>query len=153
MAREQTIRILDDIDGSPDAATILFGLDDQSYEIDLSVRNEVRLREILSPYIEVATKVRKEPVRGKGRGRATVTRPAGDKERNLALRAWSIENGIELPGRGRIAAAVLTAYETRDVDALYAAVGVEREVEVVEEEKPKRSRRSRATDVLFREAV
>jgi hypothetical protein len=153
MAREQTVRILDDIDGSPDAATILFGLDGQSYEIDLSVRNEVRLREILGPYIEVATKVNKESARGRGRGRAPMSRPATDKERNFALRTWSIENGIELPSRGRIAAAVLAAYEAQDVDALYAAVGVEREVEVVEEEKPKRSRRSRVTDVEFKEAV
>ena len=131
MAREVLQVISDDLDGSSDATTIEFGLDGVSYSIDLSSKNEGTLRTALAPYLEVATKVRSA-----GRGAKTRAR-AANKDRNTAIREWALESGVQLPTRGRIAGAVIDAYDTGDVDALFAAVGLEREPE-----KPSRRRRA-----------
>jgi hypothetical protein len=139
MAREVHYVISDDLDGSPDATSVEFGLDGVSYSIDLASRNEKALRTTLAPYLGVATRVRP--------GRRGTTSRAGvsNRDRNAAIRAWALESGVELPGRGRIAGAVADAYETGDVDALFVAVGLEREPE-----RP--SRRRRASGPAFSSA-
>src|SRR5262249_30169442 len=131
MAREVFHVISDDLDGSPDATTVEFGLDGVAYSIDLASRNEEVLRTALAPYLEVATKVRPG-----GRGAKSPAR-ASNRDRNTAIREWALESGVELPSRGRIAGAVIDAYDTGDVDALFAAVGLEREPE-----KPSRRRKA-----------
>jgi hypothetical protein len=132
MAREVLHVISDDLDGSPEARTIEFGLDTVSYTIDLASRNERALRTALEPYLEVARKVR-----GQG-GRGTkLQSKAGNRDRNMAIREWALESGVELPSRGRIAGGVIEAYDAGDVDALFAAVGLEREPE-----KPSRRRKA-----------
>jgi hypothetical protein len=131
MAREVLQIISDDLDGSPDATTIEFELDGVSYSIDLASKNEGVLRTALAPYLEVATKVRPAGRGAKSRARAT------NRDRNSAIRQWALESGVELPSRGRIAGGVIDAYDTGDIDALFAAVGLEREPE-----KPSRRRRT-----------
>lgn len=46
--------LVDDIDGTPASATIRFGLDGRSYEIDLSDENAARLRQIFAEYVPIA---------------------------------------------------------------------------------------------------
>jgi hypothetical protein len=121
MARKVHQVISDDVDGSPDAKTIEFRLDSVPYEIDLASKNEKALRLALAPYLDVARTIRAE-----GRG-SEFQLKASNKERNTAIREWALENGLELPSRGRIAGAVAEAFDASDVDALYAAVGIERE--------------------------
>ena len=131
MAREVLHVISDDLDGSPEARTIEFGLDTVSYTIDLASKNEAALRTALEPYLEVARKVR-----GQGRG-SKLPSKAVNRDRNMAIREWALESGVELPSRGRIAGGVIEAYDAGDVDALFAAVGLEREPE-----KPSRRRKA-----------
>jgi hypothetical protein len=131
MAREVLHVISDDLDGSPKARTIEFGLDTVSYTIDLAGKNEQALRMALEPYLEVARKVR-----GQGRGSKPQSK-AVNRDRNMAIREWAFESGVELPSRGRIAGGVVEAYDGGDVDALFAAVGLEREPE-----KPSRRRKA-----------
>jgi hypothetical protein len=121
MAREVHQIISDDLDGSPNAKTIEFRLDSVPYAIDLASKNESALRSTLAPYLDVARKVRAE-----GRGSRFQSK-ASTKERNSAIREWALENGLELPSRGRIAGRVAEAFDAGDVDGLYAAVGIERE--------------------------
>ncbi len=54
MARRIVEILTDDIDRSPAAETVTFGLDGLSYEIDLNEENAADLRDILAPYISVA---------------------------------------------------------------------------------------------------
>jgi hypothetical protein len=140
MARETVVKLTDDLDGSAAAATVKFALDGLHYEIDLSEKNDNALRTTLNPFIEAARRVRPEPTRG---GRA-LGRPV-DKERNQAVRRWALEEGVELPSRGRIAGGVLEAFDAKDVAALYAAAGLEMEPEEPAEpeppQAPKRGRR------------
>jgi hypothetical protein len=130
MARETIVTLVDDIDGSVAASTVTFGLDGYSYEIDLSDKNNNALRTALNPFIEGARRVRGGSARGRASGRTT------DKDRNATIRTWALDNGVELPSRGRIAGAVQDAYDAKDVPRLYAAVGLEMEPEA----KPRRGR-------------
>src|SRR4051794_18148943 len=116
MAREVIQKVVDDLDGSPDAATIAFGLDGRAYEIDLGPVNEATLRRALDPYLAAARRVRDNT------GRAG--RPVADTDRNAAIRQWALDSGVQLPQRGRIANAVQDAYTNRDVVALYTATGL-----------------------------
>jgi hypothetical protein len=129
MAREVLHVISDDLDGSPEARTVEFGLDTVSYTIDLAWENEEALRAALEPYLQVARKVGTQ-------GRGTRSQPkASNRDRNMAIREWAFESGVQLPSRGRIASGVIEAYDAGDVDGLFAAVGLEREPE-----KPSRRR-------------
>jgi hypothetical protein len=134
MAKQTVTSLIDDLDGGPADSTVRLGLDGVEVDIDLSATNEHELRVKLGPYLEAARRVRVDTRRGRAQARAAVS----NKDRNQAVRAWAFAEGVELPSRGRIAGGVLAAYDNKDVDALFAVVGLERQQE---EAAPKRSRR------------
>jgi len=111
MAQKVTVSLVDDLDGSTAEETIEFGLDGSSYEIDLSVPNASKLRDMLADYVTNARKAggrRKASAparRSSGGGRASV-----DREQNAAIREWARKNGYNVSDRGRIPAEVLDAY-------------------------------------------
>jgi hypothetical protein len=140
MAKRVIERLVDDIDGSEATQSVSFGVDGLVYHIDLNDVHANELRTTLGPYLRVARQVRDD--RGPGRGGAR--RPVVDRDRNRRIRQWALEQGVELPGRGRIATAVRRAYDAGDVAALYAAAGLE----MPQPQRPpaKRSRRRPASD-------
>lgn len=147
IAREVITSLIDDLDGSAAAEEVQFSLDSVTYTIDLSEKNAAKLRNALAPYIEGARKAAPE---GRGGRRMKIVRgPAqreSDRERNQLIREWAVSEGVELPTRGRIAQAVLNAYDDGNGDALREALGLE----LVEEDKPKRRRK---TEAEFSEAA
>lgn len=94
--------LIDDIDGSPAARTVEFSNGGTSYSIDLSEANIARLNEALAPFVEVATRVKKEPAR-------RAAEPS-NKPSSTAVRTWAKEQGIEVPPRGRISTDVMRQY-------------------------------------------
>jgi hypothetical protein len=48
VAKQTQWALVDDLDGSPAATTVEFGLDGQSYAIDLSAENVAKLRAALA---------------------------------------------------------------------------------------------------------
>jgi len=105
MARKVSLETTDDLDGSPDAETVSFGLDGVSYEIDLAAANKTRLAAAVAPYMAAGRKVS----RGR-RGRAP--RPAGGgRVDRAAVRAWAREAGLAVSERGRISTEVMSLYE------------------------------------------
>jgi hypothetical protein len=135
MAKQTIERLIDDIDGSEAQANVVFGIDGRNWSIDLNAKHEEEMRAKLGPFVEAARRVSNET------GRASAgSREAADKTRSPAIRQWALDEGIELPTRGRIAVAVQDAYDARDVAALYAAVGIELEL------PPKRGRRRAAAE-------
>lgn len=130
MAKETIERLIDDIDGSEADVNVRFEIDGQSWSIDLNSKHENEMRAKLGPFLDAARRVRNEPASGRA-----ALRIVADKTRNPAIRQWALEEGVELPSRGRIAGAVQDAYDAKDVAALYAAVGLEME------QTPKRGRR------------
>jgi hypothetical protein len=105
MAKTIITTITDDLDGSANAKSVTFGLDGVAYSIDLSARNEKKLRDALQEFINHA-----------GRDRSTGTsKPAtvrGQRDFDIsALRAWAAKKNIDLPARGRIPGAIIEQYK------------------------------------------
>ncbi len=119
MAQQVNVKFVDDLDGSDAAGTVSFGLDGRTYEIDLSDDNAAKLRDSLASFVAAARK------RGGPRGSSAtpsrapraqkmtaVTMPPGlDREQTAAIRAWARQNGHEVSDRGRIAKAVVEAFQ------------------------------------------
>jgi hypothetical protein len=137
MAKQVIERLVDDIDGSEATQSVYFGIDGRSYQIDLNEKHGAELRAKLAPFLGAARRLDLHTVNT--RSAATT-----DKDRNGAIRRWALDEGVELPTRGRIAGAVQAAYDAMDVDALYAATGLQRQ----EEPAPKPTRR-RAAKAAF----
>ncbi len=57
MATKMSVVTTDELDGSPDAETVSFGLDGMSYEIDLATANKTRLADAVAPYVPAGRKV------------------------------------------------------------------------------------------------
>ena len=110
MAKQTTVTLVDDIDGSAADEQVEFAVDGKSYEIDLSAANSAKLREALAPFISAA--------RRPGGRRSTTTaasppapsRPAADRQQNQAIREWAVAQGMKISERGRIPSNVLEAY-------------------------------------------
>jgi hypothetical protein len=140
MAKQVIQRLVDDIDGSEAIETVSFDVDGHSYQIDLNEYHAGELRAKLEPFLGVARRVRHQT----GHTRSNAHNGVTDKDRNSAIRRWALHEGVQLPGRGRIAGAVQAAYDARDATALYTATGLERE-----EEPVPRATRRRPTKAAF----
>lgn len=105
MAKTFAVVMTDDLDGSPAAGTVMFGIDGVTYEIDLSERNRARLDRELAPYVSAGRRV------SRGRRRASSGRQIGPRADRAAVRAWAKENGLQISERGRISAEVISKYE------------------------------------------
>jgi hypothetical protein len=117
VAQKVETRLVDDLDGSTAVETVSFMVEGREYEIDLSAENAARLRDGLAEFVAAG--------RRSGSGRratATAAAPAAkratmDREQAAAVRDWARANGFDVSDRGRISAAVLTAYEQRGAEA------------------------------------
>ena len=107
MAKQATVRFIDDLDGSEASGTVSFGLDGRSYEIDLSDDNAAKLRNAPAPFVEAGRKTG-------GRGRTAMTDTptlSSRREETHAIREWAREHGHKVADRGRIPTKVVEAYE------------------------------------------
>jgi hypothetical protein len=111
MARQVTLNLVDDIDGSPAAETVSFGLDGRLYDIDLSAAHATQLRDALAAYVAAA---RRGTSSTRRRRSPAPSRPAEDREQTAAIRQWARANGQRVSDRGRISRSVLEAYGNRD---------------------------------------
>jgi hypothetical protein len=107
VVQKQQIVLIDDIDGSDADETVTFGLDGVSYEIDLTSKHAAELRDALATWIGHG---RKHATRGAGT-RGTGRRTQTDRAQLAKIREWARDNGHNVSDRGRIPAAVLSAYE------------------------------------------
>jgi nucleoid-associated protein Lsr2 len=108
MARQTTVTLVDDLDGSEAEEQVEFSVDGRSYEIDLSSANAGKLRDALAQYILAARRT------GGRRSSAAAGGPpprnSSDRAQNQAIREWAIAHGMKVSERGRIPTNVLTAY-------------------------------------------
>ena len=111
--KETIERLLDDLDGTEAAETVVFGLDGMSYEADLSEENAELLRERMSPFVDAGRSLGRAP--GSLR---TVTRrrsPSSNGRRSSAenandVRKWARDQGFQVEDRGRIKKDIVDAY-------------------------------------------
>lgn len=107
MAKQTTVTLVDDLDGSEADEQVEFTVDGRTYEIDLSTANSSRLREALAPFVTAA---RRTGGARRSSGSAAPGRSATDREQNQAIRDWAVEQGMKISERGRIPSNVLEAY-------------------------------------------
>ena len=99
MARKTTIELTDDLDGGKAAETITFGLDGQTYTIDLNARNAKALRKAFAPYVASGRQAKAgKPSRGRSRRRTAGGSAASSRD----VREWARSQGIQIADRGRI---------------------------------------------------
>ncbi|MEI2733036.1 MAG: Lsr2 family protein [Dermatophilaceae bacterium] len=104
MAQRVQILLEDDIDKSPAAETVSFGLDGVGYEIDLSASNAAKLREQLAHWVGHA--------RSTGGRRPRRRAAASPRRSNVSgVREWARANGHQVSDRGRVPASVQAAYD------------------------------------------
>lgn len=110
MATHTNVQLIDDIDGTSEAAeTVEFALDGAHFEIDLTQANADKLRKALTKYIDAGRRVKitdrpaRRAARGQGRSREDLAQ----------IRAWAVDAGYEIAERGRIAQNILEAYDAR----------------------------------------
>lgn len=108
MAKQTTVILVDDLDGSEATEQVEFGVDGRSYEIDLSPANSAKLREALAPFISAA----RRPGGHRSSSAPAPSRPASDRVQNQAIREWAVAQGMKISERGRIPSNVLEAYRT-----------------------------------------
>jgi hypothetical protein len=107
MAKQTTVTVTDDLDGSANAKEVTFSLNGESWAIDLSAKNRKALEKALKPYIAKATKQR----RGRSEPASRKTAVRGPRKDLAAVREWAQSNGHQVSDRGRISAAVQEAYD------------------------------------------
>ncbi|MEI5672635.1 MULTISPECIES: histone-like nucleoid-structuring protein Lsr2 [unclassified Nocardioides] len=109
MAQKVITQLVDDIDGTDlgdgDGETVVFALDGQTYEIDLSTKNAEVLRSAVAKYVEAGRRV------GRATGRASKRTQSGPAA--AEIRDWARSNGFEVPDRGRIPQGVREAFDKR----------------------------------------
>lgn len=114
MAKQIITQFIDDIDGSEAAETVEFGLDGQTYEIDLSADKAAALREALAEYVQHSRRTQVQKVRRARKPRGTTSGPTQTQK----LREWARERGFQVSDRGRISREIQEAYATRGPDSV-----------------------------------
>ena len=109
VAKQTTVILVDDLDGSEATEQVEFGVDGRSYEIDLSAANSAKLREALAPFISAA---RRAGGRRSAAAPPAPSRPVSDRVQNQAIREWAMAQGMKISERGRSPSNVLEAYRT-----------------------------------------
>ncbi|EFQ84340.1 hypothetical protein HMPREF0063_11056 [Aeromicrobium marinum DSM 15272] len=82
--------------------TVYFALDGVGYEIDLTESEHTALRDVLAPYTALARRA--------AGGRRTGSTGAASGPAPKDVRAWAVEQGLDVPSRGRIPASISEAY-------------------------------------------
>lgn len=101
MAKRVDTVITDDIDGSAAAEAVRFSVDGLAYEIDLGPANRQRLQKAMQPFIDAGRRV----------GRRRPSRGASARFETAAVRAWAVDQGLQVAERGRISADIVAKYK------------------------------------------
>ena len=112
MAKQTTVTLIDDLDGSEAEETVAFALDGVEYTIDLSRSNADRLRERLAGFVAGGRRAGGRTRRGTRQPRTRIAVPAGgDREQNQAIREWARGQGRQISDRGRLPAALVDEFQ------------------------------------------
>lgn len=107
--------LIDDLDGTEAADSVVFSVNDVYYEIDLSEANARRLKECLEPFMNAGRRVMiSKSVSPRARLRKQQLPAAMDgattAEMNRAIRDWAKRQGMQISDRGRIPETVVEEF-------------------------------------------
>ena len=106
MAQRVEVQLTDDLDGTNiptgKGETVLFGLDGNTYEIDLTTKHAAALRKALATYVEAGRRLKNS------RGvRVKHTEVSAD---NRTIKEWARSNGFDVNDRGRVPVRIREAF-------------------------------------------
>jgi hypothetical protein len=130
MSKETVVRLVDDLDGSEASVSYGFTWDGIDYEIDLSKKNARDLDNLIKPYLVAANRVKVGPVKRVAR----TPKPAGVRIDMTAVREWATQNGHKVADRGRVASAVVEAFNAARNSAAETLSDVAEKVEAAASE-------------------
>ena len=108
MAKQTTVVLYDDLDGSEGASRVTLAYRGVSYEIDLSKENQAQLGAALAKSSVAARKTGRVAVPADRRDASA----AASRRRQLAVvRAWARKHGLEVSDYGRVPREVQKAYD------------------------------------------
>lgn len=119
MASKVQVSFVDDITGEDikpgDEAKLPLGFEGHNYELDVSKATYDEVSSYIRTLLANVKPVRKgrkpsPTVITNGNGKAPVNMN-GNRADTAAIRAWAVENGHQVKGRGRISADIISAYE------------------------------------------
>src|SRR5690348_2178589 len=102
VARRTIVAFHSDLSGveiGQEGVGVQFGLDGESFEIDLSAAEHEALREALAPFLAAARVSRPTPAK---RGSTSSQARVATEPDSRTLRLWAHENGFDVPARGRV---------------------------------------------------
>jgi nucleoid-associated protein Lsr2 len=109
MAKAMVETLVDDLDGSPAVDTVRLGWNGHWRELDLSKRNAAALARVLDRYWEAGRAVQANGPASRHRRRAASRTTKSGRDPKM-IRTWAVANGIAVPARGRVPAAVERQY-------------------------------------------
>jgi len=109
MAKATVETLVDDLDGSHAVETVRLGWNGDWREIDLSKRNFATLSRAFDRFWDAGRPVAANGQASQRRKRSSARSRTAARDPKT-IRAWAVENGIDLPARGRIPAAVERQY-------------------------------------------
>lgn len=106
--------LIDDLDGSEAEETVKFGIDGDTYEVDLNKGNAETLRTMLAPYRKVARPTRKANGSSQNRTPASATKARRTTRKvgvsDNEIRQWAQEKGIAVKAIGRVPKVIREQY-------------------------------------------
>jgi hypothetical protein len=106
MAKAVVTHVTDDIDGSPDAQPVTFGLGGVVYTIDLSQKNLDKLTKALEPFIAHAERHGKPRLGNMRKSTVPTERPYDTAD----VRSWAANQQITVAKRGRIPQSIIDQF-------------------------------------------
>lgn len=106
----ERVTLVDDLDGSPDAVTVPFSIEEYCYEIDVNEAHRQEMYDALERFMAAGRRV-SGPAPPKRRRQPQI--PAEVME---TIRAWAREHGHRVADRGRLPQAVIDAYRAEQHD-------------------------------------
>jgi hypothetical protein len=109
MAKRTIAKYFSDLSGveiESNSPTVYFAIDGTSYEVDLTDEEQTRLREAVAPYAAVGRRA----AGGRRSSTSSASSRSTDGPSPKDVRAWAVEQGLDVPSRGRIPAEISDAY-------------------------------------------
>lgn len=114
MAKQTTVTLTDDLDGSEAAVTVEYAWQGVPYEIDLNEKNASRFESAVAKYVAASRRIK--PVK------ATTTSKKSRKTDSdgftaSEVRQWAVDHGHQVNPRGRIPTEIVEQYRSEVIAA------------------------------------
>ncbi|MEP9382929.1 Lsr2 family protein [Nocardioides sp. KR10-350] len=123
MSRRTVVTYYSDLSGAEigsEGVGVPFSLDGDAFEIDLSPEEHEALREALAPFVAAARQVRTP---SSHQPRSVNDESKAGLPDSRTLRQWALENGFDVPSRGRVPELVREAYKAANVHRDMTTIG------------------------------